>query len=126
MGTAHTRMGAAGDLAEIKTGLLAVAAGGEHGVIGTDVRADAVGQGDQEPRAQRSRIVAWRQPRPHPLRVNRRQDVEVRGERDDCRCLARQAGVHFDLPIRRRQLPVRGGGEHIQQEHVFIGHGSDT
>ena len=51
MREAYTRVGITCDLAEIKAGFLAMGSGGEYGVAGTNVRADAVGEGDEEPRA---------------------------------------------------------------------------
>jgi hypothetical protein len=108
------------DPSKIKAGVLAMGPGGQYGIAGTNVRADAVGEGNEEPRAQGSRVVAWGQLHPYPLRVGRGEHIEVRGECDDCGGLARQAGMDLDLAVRGRQLPVRGGGEDIQQQHAFI------
>src|SRR5215471_12399764 len=114
MRTAYSRVGVARDLAEIKARALAMGPRREQGVVGANVRADAVSEGDEEPRAQGCRVVAWRQLGLHPLRVNRGEHIEVRRERDDRGGLARQAGVYLDLPVGRRHPAVRRGGEHIQ------------
>lgn len=120
MRAAYSRVGVTRDCAQSKTGVLPMGPGGEYRVVGADVRADTVGESDEEPRAQRSRVVTWRQLPSHPLRVNRGEHVEVRRECDDRGSLARPAGVDLDLTIRGRQLPVGGSDEHIQQGHAYI------
>ena len=91
---------------------------GQYGIAGTNARADAVGEGYEEPRAQGSRVVAWRQLHSYPLRVHRGEHIEVRGECHDRGGLASRAGMDLDLTVRGRQPPMRGSGEYIQQGHA--------
>jgi hypothetical protein len=108
---------AVADRVQAERGAVTVRAGREDDVVAADVGTETVGERGEETGAERRAVITGRQQCQDPLRLDGRQDVEVRGEGDDRRCLARVLVADLDLTVLGRQAPARRCREHAVNGH---------
>jgi hypothetical protein len=116
----HPRVRLVADRAQAQGIAAAVRAGHEHRVDGADAAAEVVGEGGQEPGAERCAVVARPEKPADPPGLDRRQDVEVRGEGQHPKGAPRVLVENLDPVIRRRQVPAGGFLQHGGKRHPPI------